>query len=126
MKTEEKYCKNADAEALKELLMLRMDGMERLTEGRFTSSQLALDLGAKETERRLDLLNGEAERLRLIQATYLPREVYDANYSELRKEIVGLNSSRDIQNGRNSVLSGVIAFTTSVLLIVIGHFVGIL
>lgn len=37
----------------------------------------ALRLQAKEYKRRLSDLNGEAERLRNIQATYIPREVFE-------------------------------------------------
>ena len=37
----------------------------------------ALKLQAKEYQRRLKDLNGEAERLRNIQATYIPREVFE-------------------------------------------------
>ncbi len=41
--------------------------------------QLEKEIALQHTEylRRLDQLNGEAERLRDIQATYVPRETYD-------------------------------------------------
>lgn len=44
----------------------------------------ALELQATEYERRLSALNHEAEQLRRMQATYLPREVYEAEARELR------------------------------------------
>lgn len=37
----------------------------------------SLKLQAKEYKRRLDDLNGEAGRLRAMQSTYIPREVYE-------------------------------------------------
>ena len=39
----------------------------------------ATQIYTKEIERRLTLLNGEETRLRNIQLTYLPREIYEAN-----------------------------------------------
>lgn len=47
-----------------------MDRLER-TRGK------ALSLQAKEYKRRLNDLNGEASRLRNIQSTYVPREVFE-------------------------------------------------
>lgn len=45
----------------------------------FTERMRALEIQAREYERRLDALNGEAGRIRDIQATYVPRETYE-NY----------------------------------------------
>ncbi len=50
----------------------------------------ALALQAREYERRLDILNNEADRLRDIQATYLPRELYEAGHRELTTKIESL------------------------------------
>lgn len=46
-------------------------------------NEKALKLQSREYERRLEALNGEAERLRKMQSTYVPREVYEAKYDEL-------------------------------------------
>lgn len=41
----------------------------------------ALELQAREYQRRLDALNVEAERLRNVQSSYLPREVFDVSHA---------------------------------------------
>ena len=56
-------------------------------EERLHATREATVLQAKEYERRLDALNGEAERLKHMQATYLPREVFDARQRELNLKI---------------------------------------
>ena len=54
------------------------------------SSDKSLLIQAKEYERRLESLNHEAERLRVMQATYLPREVYETHHKELKNKIEAL------------------------------------
>lgn len=61
--------------------------------------KLALDLQAEEYERRLEILNGEAEQLRDMQATYLPRESFEAFQKQViedieanKKEVIALNN----------------------------------
>lgn len=44
----------------------------------------ALKLQSLETERRLGVLNGEAERIKQILEKTIPREVYEAGVKELR------------------------------------------
>lgn len=115
----ENKCKTVGG--LQELTEVRINALEKITDERFASSQMALRLGAKETERRLDLLNGEAERLRLIQATYLPREVYDANYREQNKEISELRDFKANSQGRQATLSVLVSAGISVLMILMAH-----
>lgn len=73
----------------------------------------ALHLQFEEYQRRLNILNGEAERLREMQATYLPREVWDNNLLIVRKELDELKAYRDKASGRQTVISGVIAAVVS-------------
>jgi len=47
----------------------------------------ALVLAADEFRRRLDELNGESERLRQMQATYLPREYYEMKHGALETRV---------------------------------------
>ena len=54
------------------------------------ASQMALELNAKEIERRLDFLNGEAGRLKEMQSTYLPREVYESKHELLEQRLDGV------------------------------------
>ena len=101
-----------DVQAVKELmeaklhaLRTRMDGQDR-----------ALDLQSKEYARRLDLLNGEADRLRQMQMTYVPRELYERNDAQRCEDIKALESYRDTQLGRQAVASAVIAAAVSALI----------
>lgn len=54
---------------------------------KFEAMEKALLLQAKEYERRLSDLNGEAGRLRDMQATYVPREVFDTVVKDMEKRI---------------------------------------
>lgn len=63
-------------------------------EEKFRARDEALHLQAREYERRLDALNGEAERLRQIQALYIPREVFDRTISDLRADIDVLEAAK--------------------------------
>ena len=56
-------------------------------EEQLNGAKEALKIQAAEYERRLDILNGEAERLRQMQATYLPREVYDTQHESLEQRL---------------------------------------
>lgn len=47
----------------------------------------ATQLQAVEYSRRLDALNHEAEQLKRMHSTYLPREIYDANHRGLESKI---------------------------------------
>jgi len=61
---------------LRELLQTKIDSQEK-----------ALTLQAKEYERRLADLNHEAQRLRTMQETYVPREVYEVHIKEINQKI---------------------------------------
>ena len=76
--------------SLKDFLIQRIDLLEKLEDERFEKTNTALELQAKEYERRLNSLNGEAERLRYMQSTYMPREVYESKHNELTTKIEGV------------------------------------
>ena len=82
----------------------------------------ALTLQAREYERRLDFLNGEAGRLREMQATYLPREVYDSKHELLEASLeqikIELNTYKGKVAGLNQgwvILLGLIALVATVI-----------
>ena len=58
-----------------------MKDLKRIEE-RLTWMDKALQLQAKEYERRLNDLNGEAGRLREMQQTYIPREIFDRSLQQ--------------------------------------------
>ncbi len=72
-----------DAECLA-VLKVKLEAQRELFAQQLAASKEALRLQAGEYERRLELLNGEASRLREMQALYIPREVYEASQKELR------------------------------------------
>jgi hypothetical protein len=53
----------------------RLDELEKRIALQFSARDTAVILNAAEMSRRLDLLNGEAARLRQMQETYYPREM---------------------------------------------------
>ena len=65
-----------DVNHLKEILDIKIENAEK-----------ALTLQATEYHRRLNDLNGEAKRLREMQASYVSREIYDVQHSELLKKV---------------------------------------
>ena len=60
-------------------------------------------LQALEYERRLEFLNGEAERLRQMQAQYIPREVFDRTVAELRSLITPIARYVEGQKGKSQL-----------------------
>ena len=95
---------------LKELLTQRIDLLEKLEDERFHNINVAITLQSKETERRLGLLNGEADRLKRMQATYLPREVYESNHQLLENKIDTINKFIYIGMGGLMVLEILLRF----------------
>jgi hypothetical protein len=54
-------------------------------EERIIASDRALTVATAELHRRLEMLNGEASRLREMQATYVPRETFDRSVEAIEK-----------------------------------------
>ncbi len=75
----------------------------------------ARELQAIEYSRRLEILNGEASRLRDIQATYVPRELYEQRHDEIGKAITELRRYRDTNLGRQAVIATIIPVIISLL-----------
>jgi|SRR5580692_2498289 hypothetical protein len=76
----------------------------RLLSQRIQGMEQARKLQAKEYKRRLKILNGEAERLRGIQATYVPREVYGKDMQDLLDKIQILTDYKNGQQGKSQLL----------------------
>lgn len=73
-----------------ELLAERIEHLRETAQLRQTNSEMALELQAKEYDRRLESLNHEAERLVSMQVTYWPREVAESQMKELGQRIAVL------------------------------------
>jgi hypothetical protein len=93
-----------------EVLEARLEALERLIDERHLNNKEALDLNAKEMARRLDILNGEAGRLREMQATYVPREIYEASVIKIR----ALEDGAAYQRGQGQVIAALISAAVSV------------
>lgn len=52
---------------------------------RILAADRALMVSTNELHRRLEMLNGEAGRLREMQASYIPRETYDRGFDAIEK-----------------------------------------
>jgi hypothetical protein len=96
---------------MKEFIALQFDSLDRATK-----------LQAKEYERRLDGLNGEAGRLSQMQSTYLPREVYEINHKELCNKVESLQNFRSNLEGRMIVIAFCISAIVSILFILLSYF----
>jgi hypothetical protein len=106
-------------EITQEVLLVRIDALEKLLDERKEHYDKALHLQATEYERRLDLLNGEAKRLRDIQATYLPREVYEAKMETLEKIIEDVKLYLASLQGKLLIVAAVIALGVPLITAVI-------
>ena len=106
--------------ALKELTCHAIASQERLVAEKFAGIDKALSLQAKEYERRLDFLNGEADRLREMQTTYLPRELYESHHDPLCQRVKELELNKATQEGKASQKSVFIAIGISAIGIIIG------
>lgn len=98
-----------------------IERVEEQTELKFDATAKALLIDTKEMARRLDFLNGEAERLRQMQATYLPREVYDENRREIMKCLSDLEGFKNNALGRQSVITVVVSAIVSLVFIFLNY-----
>jgi len=72
-------------------------------EEKFKALQKALKLQAKEYERRLEDLNGEAGRLKQMKAELTPREVFDNTIAEINKKLDIINDWKIKQEGKSQL-----------------------
>ena len=86
----------------------------------FELKDQALNLSSAELSRRLDILNGEAGRLRTMQETYLPREVADSRFEQLLGEVSDLKLYKARMEGMASQTSVIIAYVISTIGILLG------
>jgi len=75
----------------------------------------ALSIQTGELARRLGDLNGEAARLRAIQAEYIPRETYYAKHDDMAKAIVALQVAQSNIIGRIAVISAIVGFAVALI-----------
>ena len=102
-------------DVLKELMNARFDHIQRLIDERHTAMKDAMTASTTEVTRRLDGLNGEADRLKEMQATYVPREVYETAVTDLSKSVTELRVALTANDVWGKVLTASIAGTVSIV-----------
>ena len=115
-----------EVSTLKELINTKICLHNQIVDKRFESLDVALKLQAKEYERRLLDLNGEAARIRDIQLSSVPRETYQIKHEKLESEVKELRQWKDNQQGKSAVYSIilplVISFLTGIMFFLLNHF----
>jgi len=93
--------------------------IEKVIELKFKAYDDALSLQAREYTRRLEALNGEAQKLTTMQASYVGREVYDAKIKELDTLTNELKISKEVLAAKAGVPMVIISWVASVIGIVL-------
>lgn len=101
----------------------KIDHTEELNNERFDTAAQALKIQAREYERRLDALNGEATRLRELEATYVSKEFYEAHHEGIHTEIKDLKEKIDKQAGRDTILAVLASLAGSLVVGVVLHLI---
>jgi hypothetical protein len=99
-----------------------IERIEEQTNLKFESQNKALLIETKEIARRLEILNGEAERLRSMQETYLPREVYETEHRELRKKVDGIEEYKNNALGRQAITTIAVSAIISLGFLILNYF----
>ncbi len=84
----------------------------------------AMAVQAREYERRLELLNGEATRLREMQITYLPREVCDSKMSQIIQDINGLKIWQSRVQGQVAIIAVIASGGMGLVIITANYLLG--
>lgn len=97
-----------------EELRLEVNHLREINNIQAEASKQALQIQAKEYERRLTALNGEAERLREMQQTYVQKSVYEVEMQSAREARAELKEYQDKAEGRAQVISILISVGISI------------
>lgn len=89
----------------------------------FEAKDSALKLKSAEDKIHFEKLNHEAEQLKRMQATYLPRESHELSMKDINKAITELTSFKDNLLGRMTIISAIIAVAVSILTYFIASFI---
>jgi|ERR1044071_5142591 hypothetical protein len=99
----------------KELFEEKIKHEREQREQRQESYETALKLQAKEYDRRLEALNHEAEQLKKMQATYLPREVGENKIGRLEEDVTVLKLWKSNLMGRLAIAGGIIVLVAGLI-----------
>lgn len=82
-------------------------------------NEKALILKSEENKIHFQTLNGEAERIKEILKSTIPREVHERDMKELFGKIEVLTTSKDINTGKSAMIGIVIIFLLNLVTIAI-------
>lgn len=105
---------------IKEIMDIRFTAAKDAIVIKAGADKEALDLQYGITQKRLGDLNGEAERLRVMQASYVPREVFDTKHVDLSKAIHALELFQSNLLGRMAIagiFGGIVASIVTALVV---------
>lgn len=105
----------------------RIDSLRRELILRSETQDKALQIQAREYERRLETLNHEASQLKAMQSTYVPRETYEMSQREVLAKYEELKTYKDTMTGKASQTQVIVAYVISfigVVIAVAGFFIG--
>lgn len=87
------------------------------------SNDKALELQAAEISRRLNELNGEAERLKEMQGSYLPREKFDDFERRTEIELKGVVALKGQIKGTIVMIAAIVSMITTLLIPLLGNLI---
>ena len=150
--SEDAPCLKAELKALKELLLIKIDSQQEVTNARLEGLDIANSLAKKEMDRRLEGMNEVRAQLKDQAGTFITRSEHDSvlrditeikefrmrfitreEHDVLTKEIAGLRESRALLEGKASqasvgwaqalAIGGLVAAAISIILEIV-HLVG--
>ena len=100
----------AEITSLRESMTARLDASDRAVVLQLTAAKDALMINAKEIERRLELLNGEAGRLSTVLGASVPREVWEQHTQSLDEWRRGVDAQLSGYVGREKGVAVIWSF----------------
>jgi len=102
--------------------MNEIDALKELVLEKFHAAAEALTKQAAEYERRLSALNHEAAQLKDMQATYMPRELYNSEMKGIREELKELNAFKNNLIGKLVIVPVLVSIGIGILFFLINYF----
>lgn len=81
-------------------LLQRIDGLEKLTDSKFTATHLAVEKAEKATELRFQSVNEFRQALTDQTATFVTRDIVDSRLGEVERRLGGVENRLSVLDGR--------------------------
>ena len=102
---------------------IKIDALKELIENRFIALDEARELQAREYERRLEILNHEAEQLKEMQNTYVKQETYCIERKIIQENVRSLVSFKDNLSGKIAIIGIMSGLISSIFVALIIWFI---